>query len=73
MSHVVAHTPFEQSTLPLPHIELERIQARPALTCCQQAVEDALENAASMGTIATAAMLIVGFVVGLTTAWVLFG
>jgi hypothetical protein len=36
-------------------------------------VDDAMENAGSMGSIATVAMLMVGFAVGMTTAWLLFG
>jgi len=36
-------------------------------------VDEAMENAASMGSIATVTMLMVGFTVGMTTAWLLFG
>ena len=41
--------------------------------CCQQAVVEALETAGSMGVIATMTMLTMGFAVGLTTAWMVFG
>ena len=46
---------------------------RAAAPCCQQAVVEALETAGSMGVIATMTMLTMGFAVGLTTAWMLFG
>ena len=65
MSRVVSPASFE---LPVPHVE-----ARPVRSCCQQAVDEAMENAGSMGSIATVAMLMVGFTVGITTAWLLFG
>jgi hypothetical protein len=68
MSQVVSPASFEHVALPVSHVE-----ARPARSCCQQAVGEALENAGSMGSIATVAMLMVGFAMGMTTAWLLFG
>jgi hypothetical protein len=41
--------------------------------CCQQAVVHALECAGSMGFLATMTIMTMGFAVGLTTAWMLFG
>jgi hypothetical protein len=68
MSHFVSPTAFERVTISLPPIETRSIPS-----CCQQAVEEAMENAASMGSIATLTMLMVGFTFGLATAWFLFG
>jgi len=68
MSHAISPASFEHVTLPVQHLE-----ARAARSCCQQAVDEAMENAASMGSIATVTMLMVGFTVGMTTAWLLFG
>lgn len=71
MTHYTFPASFEQVALPIP--ENERIDPRPISVCCQQAVVEAMENTASMGTIATVTMLMAGFTVGMTTAWILFG
>lgn len=68
MSHVVSPASLESSMIVLP-----QTVTRPMPSCCQQAVIAALENAASMGAIATVTMLMVGFTLGVTTAWLLFG
>jgi hypothetical protein len=47
--------------------------SREMAPCCQQAVVHALECAGSMGFLATMTILTMGFAVGLTTAWMLFG
>jgi hypothetical protein len=70
MNPMVAPTSFEHVSLPMPQIE--RIETRSASSCCQRAVAEAMENTASMGSIATVTMLMVGFAIGLTTAWALF-
>jgi hypothetical protein len=68
MSHLVSPAAFERSMVATP-----RIAIRPVPSCCQQAVAAALEDAASMGAIATMTMLVVGFALGLAFAWLLFG
>jgi hypothetical protein len=74
MGHFVSQAAFDRIAIPMPEVG-----ARPLSSCCQQAVSDALETAASTGSIATitmlatVTMLMVGFAFGLTTAWVLFG
>lgn len=68
MSHVVSSASFEDVAVPA-----SDIAAQPVRSCCQQAVDDAMENAASMGAIATVTMLVVGFTVGIATAWLFHG
>jgi len=53
--------------------QISDVAARPARPCCQAAVDDAMESTASMGAIASVTMLMVGFTVGITTAWLIFG
>ncbi len=68
MSHLVSPVSLEVSMVATPPSA-----TRPIASCCQQAVAVALEDAASMGAIATVTMLMVGFSLGLTAAWLLFG
>jgi hypothetical protein len=65
----MSHAAFERIVIPTrPHVTA---QAEPA--CCQRAVVEALESAGSLGFLTTLTMLLVGFGMGLTTAWMLFG
>jgi hypothetical protein len=68
MNQLVSPASFESSMIAIP-----RMTTRSIPSCCEQAVDAALENAASMGAIATLTMLMVGFSVGLATAWFVFG
>ncbi len=43
------------------------------LSCCQQAVGDALDSSSAMGSIATLVLLMLGFVTGFAAAWLLLG
>ena len=43
------------------------------LSCCQQAVMDALESTSSMGLIASMVLWSGGFAVGFASAWFIFG
>ncbi|MFZ5877481.1 MAG: hypothetical protein ACOYXU_13910 [Nitrospirota bacterium] len=49
------------------------VAVQPLSSCCQHAVVEALESAGSMGFLTSMTVLIMGFAVGLTTAWMLFG
>lgn len=69
MSHFVAPVSFDRAVYDL----TSRTHSAAASSCCERAVAEALENAGSMGSIAIVAMLLVGFAVGLTSAWLLFG
>lgn len=42
-------------------------------SCCRQAISDALEANASMGSIASLALLMMGFAMGFGASWWLFG
>lgn len=69
MNHAASPTLFQPTIIrTAPHVT-----ARPASPCCQQAVVEALETAGSMGIIVTMTILTMGFAVGLTTAWMMFG
>jgi hypothetical protein len=69
MNHAASPMVFEPTIIRTAPHTITRTTA----PCCQQAVVDALETAGSMGVIATMTMLTMGFAVGLTTAWMMFG
>lgn len=76
MSQMVAHASLEGLVLDL-------APQKPVVTtssCCERAVAEALETTGAMGSTAVVAMLVmgvammvVGFVAGLTTAWMMSG
>ncbi len=76
MSQMVAHASLEGLVIDLAPQE-------PVVTrspCCERSVAEAMESADAMGSTAVVAMLVtgvammvVGFVAGLTTAWMMSG
>ncbi len=76
MGHTVAHVPFEGLVIDL--TPEKPFVAAPS--CCERAVTQALETADAMRSTTVVAMLIVGvammaigFVAGLTAAWMIAG
>ena len=78
MAHVISPAVFDRVVAPHQRVD---VGAKPLPSCCQQAVSDALDTHASTGSVgsvatvtmlASVAMLMVGFVFGLTMAWALF-